>query len=76
MDRYRPGVEKEQLAREVVRQRYPLATSCNSPDGAEVYDPETNDVLGRASEGDWAIEYAWQAAANALQQRPTEGKQI
>jgi hypothetical protein len=68
MDRYRPGVAKEQIAREVVRQRYPLATSSYTPEGAEVYDPATDQSLGRESAGDWVVELAWQAAArNVIQ---------
>jgi hypothetical protein len=68
MDRHRPGIEKEQLAREVVRQCYPLATSSYTPEGAEVYDPTSKLVLGRSSAGDWAVELAWQAAASSLTQ--------
>jgi len=44
---------------------YPLATSSYTRDGAEVYDPASGEVLGRADTGDWAVERAWQSAAEA-----------
>ena len=68
MARSRPGIENEQLAREIVHKCYPMATSSYTPDGAEVYDSSLNLVLGRASAGDFAVELAWQAAANSLTQ--------
>jgi hypothetical protein len=65
-ERYRPGIEKEHFARVVVRQIYPLATSFYTREGAEVYDPTSKLVLGRATEGDWAVELSWQDAASSL----------
>lgn len=53
------------LARELVRCRYPLATSAYTKDGAAIYDA-TDTLLGSASAGDWAVEYAWQDAARKL----------
>lgn len=68
MYRYRPGVEKEQFARDAFRQQFPLATSSYTLEGAVVYDEKTKLLLGSASEGDWAVELAWQDAAKNVSQ--------
>lgn len=65
MLQFRPGPEAERLARALIRKEYPLATSSYTRDGAEVYDPASGEVLGRADTGDWAVERAWQSAAEA-----------
>lgn len=62
----RPGHEAERKARARVRNQFPLATSAYTTDGAEVYDPVTAQRLGSAAAGDWAVERAWQSAADAL----------
>lgn len=63
---YRPGHEAERKARAQVRNQFPLATSAYTNDGAEVYDPVSVQLLGSAAAGDWAVERAWQSAAEAL----------
>lgn len=65
MLQFRPGPEAEQQVRSLIRKQYPLATSAYTIDGAEVYDPVSGEVLGRANTGDWAVERAWQSAAEA-----------
>jgi hypothetical protein len=61
--RYRPGSDAEAAARHIVRSRYPAATSAYCDSGAIIYDARTDEVLGIATVGDWAVELAWQDAA-------------
>lgn len=63
---FRPGLEAELLARSLIHQQYPFATSAYVAGGAVVYDPSSGQVLGRADTGDWVVERAWQAAAGAM----------
>lgn len=65
MERYRPGVKLEELARELVHVRFPKATSAYTADGAIIYDTDDTE-LGKASAGEWAVEHAWQDAAVKL----------
>jgi hypothetical protein len=54
-------------ARVAVRLVWPDATSCyEGKFGAEVYDPQSKTVLGRAEAYEFAVEHAWIDAANAL----------
>jgi hypothetical protein len=64
--RYRPGLAAEAHARELVRKLYPKAQSSYSEDGAIVFDELTGKILGRGDLGDWAVEFAWQDAANSI----------
>jgi membrane peptidoglycan carboxypeptidase len=67
-ERCRPGAQAEARAREVVRTHYPQAQSSYSESGAVVFDETTGKILGHGTSGDWAVEFAWQDAANALRQ--------
>ena len=69
MERYRPGSNAEHQARRVVRDAYPNAASSYCADGAVICDDATGEVLGTASAGDWAVEYAWLDASSRVQQR-------
>lgn len=70
MERNRPGIREEKLARELVQIRYPQATSAYTAEGAVICDEATGEALGQASAGDWAVEYAWVDAANRIQHAP------
>jgi hypothetical protein len=67
-ERCRPGAEAEARAREVVRKHYPQAQSSYCESGAVVFDESTGEILGHGILGDWAVEFAWQDAANAVRQ--------
>lgn len=53
-------------ARETVRAVWPDATSTYTETGAEVYDPETHQVLGTATACENPVEVAWIDAARAI----------
>lgn len=64
--RRRPGRDAEMAARQIVRSRFPSATSAYCTDGAMIYDDLSGEVLGIAAAGDWAVEVAWQDAASRM----------
>lgn len=66
--RFRPGAEVERKARECVLARHPGAVSAYTADGAIVYDDASEQILGRAADGDWAVEFAWIDAARIATQ--------
>jgi hypothetical protein len=66
MQRHRPDSRTENLARELVRIRYPRAVSQYTAAGAAICDEATGEELGTASFGDWAVEHAWVDAANRI----------
>jgi hypothetical protein len=58
------------VARAVVRQRWPNATSSYvNTTAAEVYDPSSCTILGEATALEHAVEHAWIAAAANVQKR-------
>lgn len=57
-----------QAARLEVRKAWPNATSAYiGATTAEVYDPTSSRVLGRADAPEFSVEHAWCDAARALQ---------
>ncbi|HDR9105395.1 TPA: hypothetical protein QDB04_002236 [Burkholderia vietnamiensis] len=70
MERNRPSIREEKLARELVQIRYPKATSAYTAAGAVILDEATSAELGQASAGDWAVEHAWVDAARRMQHAP------
>lgn len=57
-----------QAARLVVQKVWPYATSSYvGARAAEVYDPASGCVLGTAESSEFAVEYAWVAAAISTQ---------
>lgn len=69
------ALSKEQkrgdAARAFVILHYPEATSCYTENGAEVYQPGTNEVLGSVvTTADFPVELAWVNAAEKLLPTP------
>jgi len=58
-------------ARLAVRQRWPAATSTYiGTCAAQVYDPQSGAILGRAQADEFSVEHAWVAAASCVQDFP------
>ncbi|WP_143134451.1 MULTISPECIES: hypothetical protein [Burkholderia] len=65
-EHFRPDLDAQVRARKIVRARFPMATSAYVESGAVIYDDTTGNQLGMATSGDWAVEIAWQDAAQRV----------